>query len=326
MSSYAGALVGTGSYITVKNALAAIGAITSLKILIKFIRFVYSLIRGHFLPRFTRTSVLQHGKWAVVTGCTDGVGRAYARELARRGCSMVLISRSQQKLDDFAGELRHEFGSEVVTVAADFSQGRQVYGPIEEKTRGLDIGILVNNVGVMLPYPMRHADVSEEDVWRHVLVNVAPAAALSRLVLPGMVARGRGAVVNISSSSAIGPMPHMNIYSASKKFLEYFSRALAAEYRPYGVTVQTVMPFYIATNMTSYSDKIGRANLFVPDAPTFADSCVRTLGRLESTTGYWTHELQYFVCSNVPSWLWMSLGEELQKELRRDAIGKQKSS
>ena len=52
------------------------------------------------------------------------------------------------------------------------------------------------------------------------------------------------------------------------------------------------MPFYIATNMTSYSDKIGRANLFVPDAPTFADSCVRTLGRLESTTGYWSHELQ----------------------------------
>ena len=74
----------------------------------------------------------------------------------------------------------------------------------------------VNNVGVMLSYPMRHGDVPEADIWRHILVNTAPAAVLCQMLLPGMVARGRGAVVNISSSSAIGPMPFLNIYSATK--------------------------------------------------------------------------------------------------------------
>jgi len=86
------------------------------------------------------------------------------------------------------------------------------------------------------------------------------------------------------------------------------------------------MPFYVATNMTSYSERIGRANLLVPDAASFAASCVRTLGRLDFTTGYWTHEIQYLVCNAVPTWVWTLLGEQLQKQLRRDALAKQKRS
>ncbi len=90
----------------------------------------------------------KYGEWAVVTGATDGIGKEYARELARRGMKVVLIARNPEKLQRVAEELGRETKSQISTVVADFSKGPEIYPGIRLALNDLDIGVLVNNVGV----------------------------------------------------------------------------------------------------------------------------------------------------------------------------------
>jgi short-subunit dehydrogenase len=92
--------------------------------------------------------VKKYGEWAVVTGATDGLGKEYARELARRGMKVVLISRNPEKLQRVADELGKDTKSDFVIVAADFTKGKDIYPSIQQALHGLDIGVLVNNVGI----------------------------------------------------------------------------------------------------------------------------------------------------------------------------------
>ncbi|MPC42566.1 Hydroxysteroid dehydrogenase-like protein 1 [Portunus trituberculatus] len=192
----------------------------------------------------------------VVTGSTDGIGKEYAKELAKRGMNLVLISRSMDKLQKVSTEI-------------------------------------VNNVGVMLSHPMEFELASEKDIWSHVNVNVASVPAMSKIVLPGMLSRGRGAVVNLASIAGYHPIPLMGIYSATKAFVDYFSQAMAWEYRGSGITVQTLTPSYVSTNMTKFSELVHKPSLLIPTAATYAASAIHTLGYAGRTAGYWVHCVQH---------------------------------
>ncbi|MEJ1278472.1 hydroxysteroid (17-beta) dehydrogenase 12 [Cricetulus griseus] len=115
------------------------------------------------------------GEWAVVTGGTDGIGKSYAEELAKRGMKIVLISRSQDKLDQVSSEIKEKFKVETRTIAVDFTLD-DIYDKIKTGLAGLEIGVLVNNVGMSYEYPEYFLEVPDLD-------NV------TRLVLPGMVER-----------------------------------------------------------------------------------------------------------------------------------------
>ncbi|XP_069189514.1 very-long-chain 3-oxoacyl-CoA reductase [Procambarus clarkii] len=264
-------------------------------------------LRAHFWSRLWDKKLVEtYGKWAVVTGCSDGIGKEYAKELAKRGMNIVLISRTLDKLQKVSTEIVQEYGVETEVVQVDFLDGRNIYEDIAKHLQDKEIGILVNNVGVMLHHPMEFELASEKDIWSHVNVNVASVPAMTKLVLPGMLLRGKGAIINVASIAGLYPIPLMGIYAATKTFVDFFSHSLEWEYRGSGITVQTILPSYVSTNMTKFLDNIHKPSLFVPDAPTFVSNAINTLGYARRTSGYWAHGILVYMAENFGNkWIFM---------------------
>lgn len=194
--------------------------------------------------------MLYRGTTALVTGGSSGIGLEFARALAGRGANLILAARSEERLDEAAIRLEAAYGVRVETLAVDLSQEdsvARVVGAVGEFDRELgQVGVLVNNAGS--GYYGRFVDgPGPEEVWRGVSLNVASAAAITRALLPGMVERGEGAVINLSSTAAFQPVPYMAAYGAGKAFMLSFSEALWAEYRGTGVRVLAVCPGAVAT-------------------------------------------------------------------------------
>ncbi|XP_074660761.1 inactive hydroxysteroid dehydrogenase-like protein 1 isoform X1 [Tubulanus polymorphus] len=258
-------------------------------------------------------------KEIVVTGCTEGIGRAFCHELASQGLNLLLLSRNQGKLDKLANEFEEQFHIEVATCPVDFTHGHSVYNTIREAIGDKNIGILVNNVGVMYSYPQYFLDVPEEKLWQLVYVNVIAATIMTHMVMPQMVKRGRGAVINISSGSCLKPTPQMTAYSATKSYLDYLSYCLEYEYRSSGVIVQCLTPYYVATRMTAYSETLSTTNFFIPSASVYARHALKTLGWARKTTGYWPHTLQHWLLQWIPDCIYMWGATRLNIALRRQA-------
>ncbi|GFG37418.1 hypothetical protein Cfor_05164, partial [Coptotermes formosanus] len=229
-----------------------------------------------------------------VTGSTDGIGKAYALELASRGVNIVLISRTQRKLDEVAAEIESKFKVKTKTIAADFSKGPPVFDVIEEELRDIPVGILVNNVGRQYSYPMYLGEVPQQELWDILNINIGATTMMTRLVLPQMQKRKRGAIVNVSSGSELQPLPLMTVYAASKVFVKSFSDALRYEYQRDGITIQHLSPLFVNTKMNAFSHRLQETSLFVPDAATYSHNAVNTLGKVHTTTGYWAHGLQNY--------------------------------
>lgn len=153
---------------------------------------------------------------ACLAGATDGIGKAYAEELASRGLNIILISHEEEKLQAVAKHIADTYRVETVVMVADFSRGREVYAPIREALRDRDIGILVNDMGAFYPYPQYFTQIPEDTLWDIVNVNIAAASLMVHIVLPGMVERKKGAIVTVSSGACCKPTPQLAAISASK--------------------------------------------------------------------------------------------------------------
>lgn len=264
-------------------------------------------IRAHFLSEAVPLTV-KFGTWAVVTGSTDGIGKAYALALASRGINVVLISRCEKKLAAVAEEITLRHLVSVKTITADFSKGKEVYEKIKKELKDVPVGILVNNVGRQYKYPMEVGKVDEQELWDIVNINVGATVMMTRITLPQMVERRKGAIVNVSSGSEHTPLPFMTVYAASKVFIKSFSEALRYEYRKYGITVQHLSPMFVNTKMNDFSKRLRETKIFVPDAETYAKNAVNVLGILDSSSGYWAHGLQTFFTKISPIWIRIRMG------------------
>ncbi|ROT78531.1 hypothetical protein C7M84_002736 [Penaeus vannamei] len=161
-----------------EGALAVVGFCYAGSVAISLLWQVTNGVRVHFWSRLWKKDLVgKYGKWAVVTGSTDGIGKSYAKELASKGMNVLLVSRTKAKLERVAQEISSKYGVETDIVQADFSEGRSVYGNIAEHLKGKDIGILVNNVG-MLVTPRLFLDIPEDDIWAYASVNVASVPAM----------------------------------------------------------------------------------------------------------------------------------------------------
>lgn len=187
---------------------------------------------------------------ALVTGASSGIGWEYATRLAGRGRNLVLVARRAERLEVLARDLRADGVTGVETLVADLADPDDL-ARVAERVSGDDVDLLVNNAGINGYGPFAEADATLLD--RVLRVNVVALTALTRAAVPGMLARGRGAVINVASLLAFAgdlppdPLPRRAVYAGTKGYAVTFTRTLAAELAGTPVRLQVVCPGLTAT-------------------------------------------------------------------------------
>lgn len=230
---------------------------------------------------------------ALVTGASGGIGEALARQLAARGSDVILVARTQSKLDILAHELRERYGVRAEVVALDLTRPEAPQLLEDEvAARGLTVDFLVNNAG-FASYGEFHRSNRRQELDM-VGLNVTTLTDLTHRFLPGMVSRGRGRVMNVASTAAFMPGPLMAVYYATKAYVLSLSEALNEELRGTGVSVTALCPGPVETGFQARagmeeSKLVGGNRSAVVDAETVAregvdamlrGQAVRVVGRV----------------------------------------------
>uniref|UniRef100_A0ACD5T889 Uncharacterized protein n=1 Tax=Avena sativa TaxID=4498 RepID=A0ACD5T889_AVESA len=230
----------------------------------------------------------RYGAWAVVTGPTSGIGRSVALELARGGLNLVLVDLDAANLEEVSETIRSRHGAvKTMAVVLDLSlvstpQGDEALRRFRQAVKWLDVGVLVNNAGVAKPGAVFLHEVDDVEAWvRMIRVNLWAVTEVTAAVLPGMVERGRGAVVNMGSASseAIPSFPLHTMYTATKRYVAQLSRSLYVEYKSKGIDVQCHAPFFVETTMLSGFSGIMYPSALVPTTDAYARAAVRWIGQ-----------------------------------------------
>jgi len=222
---------------------------------------------------------------ALVTGASSGIGAVYADRFARLGHDLILVGRDTDRLDREAFRIRGQHGAAVEVMAADLAS-RAGIEIVEARAGAGDIDILVNNAGVATPARFEAASVA--DLVDTIAVNVEAATRLARAVLPAMIARDRGAVINIASVVALmNDRPGISVvYNASKAFLLSLSEGVNAELAGTGVRIQTVLPGPTRTPIWARTgiDVDAMLGEAVMDVETLVDAAIAGYERGETVT------------------------------------------
>jgi hypothetical protein len=206
------------------------------------------------------------GCTTLITGASAGIGRELARQLANRARTLVLIARREQRLNELRDELRNRNAQLNVQVhAVDLCEKAQIDGLIAwlDQNR-IEIDFLINNAGLGDYGSVATSDIERDN--RIIQVNVTALTLLTRRLVPQMISRRRGAILNVSSSAGFLPIPGMNVYAASKAFVNSFTEALRAEVRGTGVSVTALCPGPVHTE---FGDAAKRPGSEAPTGPEF---------------------------------------------------------
>jgi len=301
--------------VTFETAACGIVALATLNLCMKAVSNLYKT----FLR--PAKSFKKYGKWAVVTGATDGIGKAYAFALAKKGMSVLLISRTESKLQDVKKEIeaKNYAGVEVSYMVCDYSKfDKAAQDKVAKVVKELEVGVLVNNVGVSYRYPMYFHELSDSEVQDLMTMNIDSTIWMSRMVIPGMLERKKGAIVNISSASAMYDLPLLAEYSGSKSFIEKFSRAINAEYKSKGVTCQCQVPFYVATKLAKQ-----RKSLMVPSPSEFVALGIKWVGYDDCVVSpFLLHAIQGWILDILPNSIVASIIMQMHVGIRKRGLKK----
>ncbi len=194
---------------------------------------------------------------ALITGASAGIGREFARQLGGRARSLILIARREQRLSELRNELNRQYPKLAVsfrkTDLADLAQLNELLAWLDHGR--IDVDLLINNAGLgdsgafATSNPIRNEQMT--------LVNIVALTTLTRHVLPRMIARGRGGILNVSSSAGFLPIPDFAVYAATKAYVTSLSEALRAELRGTGVSVCALCPGPIHTEFQEVAKRSG---------------------------------------------------------------------
>jgi uncharacterized protein len=194
---------------------------------------------------------------ALITGASAGIGREFARQLAGRARSMILVARRDEKLIELAGQLQREHPNLIVHVRkvdlGDLAQLRDFLESIDRDK--LEVDLLINNAGLGDSGPFAESDPDRNKEM--TLLNVATLTLITRHFLPAMVAKHRGAILNVSSSAGFLPIPLAAVYAATKAYVTSFSEALRAELYGTGISVCALCPGPVVTEFQQVAKREG---------------------------------------------------------------------
>ncbi|XP_071339505.1 17-beta-hydroxysteroid dehydrogenase type 3 [Trachinotus anak] len=264
---------------------------------VKLLLFSRMLFPNLFFP-LSKTFFTSMGEWAVVTGASEGIGREYAFALAEQGMNVIIMSRTKVTLDQVAKEIVEKTGQRVKVIVTDFTQ-EHIFSEIEDQLKDLNIGVLVNNVGMLpsfIPCKFLNSAELNQTITKVINCNVKTMAKMCKIILPGMENRGKGVIVNISSGVACIPFPMYTLYTASKVFVERFSLGLQAEYKDKGIIIQAVAPFGVSTRMASYQ----QTNLVTLSPEDFVKSSLQYLRAGDKTHGSIYHIVLGWLLQVIP--------------------------
>lgn len=186
-----------------------------------------------------------------ITGASSGIGTEIARGLAKRGYNLILIARREDRLNELAADLRAAHGINATVRSADLGSSAEREKLIAELVDRPIVG-LVNSAGFGTKGAFHTLPLARER--EEVELNVVALMELTHAVLPGMIARGSGSVLNIASIAGMQPVPAMATYGASKAFVDSFSQAVHEEVRTHGVSVTSLCPGPVPTEWAEIAD------------------------------------------------------------------------
>lgn len=274
-------------------AVLLIAGIGALVVARHAIVFSSVLVRSYILPG---TSLKKYGagspeNWAVVTGASDGIGKEFALQLAKAKFNVLLLSRTKSKLDAVAEEVR-KGGVQAVVHPFDFSTATDAdYATLAKVVQPMNVGVLVNNVGVNHEIPISFLEESQAVIDSIIKVNISAQLRVTRLIAPKMVEKRRGLILNIGSVAGTVPSGLLSVYSASKAFLRYWSIALSTELAPHKVQVEHATTYFVTTAMS----KIRRSSWTTPTAKVYVRSVLSNLGKGFDTAPHASHAILMWI-------------------------------
>lgn len=286
---------------------------------------LYSFLRLFFIFLFAQKTDYKkygagEGAWAVITGASDGIGKGFAQELAKKKFNIVLISRTESKLQTVAKELEENFNVATKIVAVDFAKATDSdYDHIKDAIQGLDIGVLVNNVGFNSDYPQKFLDESLQRNLDIIEVNNKATVRVTYLILPFLLKRQKSLILNLSSASSVLNVPLLSVYSASKSFMNAWSKCLYCEYKKDGVNVECLTPAFVVSNMS----KRRKSTITIPSPNTYVASVLNSVGHEWIRAGYLVHELMLTFGSLIPEKIFIWQNKKQHEAIQKAYLRKQ---
>lgn len=254
---------------------------------------IVDLFTALYLRSQRKIKPSQVGEWAIVTGCTSGLGYSVSKQLADQGFNLVLIGRNNDLLNKLVSDLAYT-GVQTHTITHDFiGQFNDLKYALDEfifagnSTPQKRIGLLVNNVGIALDDLSKFVDYPIQKDYDIVQVNINSILSMTKVVLPVMLTQKYGYIANIGSASSLNPSPYVSTYSATKSFLDQYTRSMSQEYHDTGVHFHASHPAFFVSGMTKVE-----SSLFVPNNDCIADGLLRHVQNTTSSIPYIMHFVQ----------------------------------
>ncbi|MDE5848094.1 MAG: SDR family NAD(P)-dependent oxidoreductase [Muribaculaceae bacterium] len=254
------------------------------------------------------------GKWAVVTGADGGIGIEFCRALARRGCSLVMVSVTVDPLRRAAIDIENTFGVKAIPLTLDLTDQSAVsILAAFLSTKDVEADFVVNNAGI---FSFRElVDTPDEKINCFIDLHVRATTMLSLYFARRFKQRGSGRILNMSSMSCWMPMPGLAMYASTKAYIRVFTRSLHYELKDYGATATVAAPGGIATSLFGLPDHLMRLAVAIgavekPDR--FAEKAVKAMlkGKKQYINGF-INRLAIFFVGITPTWVRMQVKRRL---------------